>query len=555
MVLKGGYSVNGIIKYVQSLMIIGSLMGIALLPAYSGSFDLGAWGLAEEEETADLEDDTHRSVHEQEYGSGTSLPDDLQDGAAFWEKTFGGSSSDIGRCVQQTDDGGYIVTGWTTSFGAGPNDVYLIKTDASGNEQWSRALGGSGDDRGYSVQQTNDGGYIITGHTDSYGAGGNNVYLIKTDASGIEEWSNTFGESGWDYGRSVQQTEDGGYIIAGSTGGDVSLIKTDASGIEEWSSSYEEGYGNSVQQTEDGGYIIAGFTRAVGITNTEIYLVKTDASGVEEWSRTWGNPNEDEGLSVQETKDGGYIVTGYLNTSPDPGFYDVPLIKTDAHGVLEWGKKFDRSEYDGGYSVQQTDDGGFIVAGYTEIKYPNFDVYLIKTDSSGVEEWSQTLGGSEYEEGNSLQQTNDGGYIIVGHTKSFGAGSDDVYLIYFKPDTHDISVSLVPDATMVPRGGTLGYWVTVTNNTASVQCFDYWTNVTLPNSNKYPPMGELFGPHYLCLDPYDSRSAHLSHAIPLTAPLGDYLYNGFVGPYPDITNEYHFYFTVTTATAGRGPSE
>ena len=197
-------------------------------------------------------------------------------------------------------------------------------------------FGGSGVDMGRSVQQTTDGGYIITGYTNSYGNGGD-VWLIKTDSQGNEEWNQTFGGSGVDMGRSVQQTTDGGYIITGSTGCwdncDVLLIKTDSQGNEEWNQTfgggdYDRGY--SVEQTTDGGYIITGWTLSYG-NGVDVWLIKTDSNGNEQWNQTFGGSEYDEGYSVQQTTDGGYIITGHTSSYGN-GNYDIWLIKTDSQG-------------------------------------------------------------------------------------------------------------------------------------------------------------------------------------------------------------------------------
>ena len=348
-----------------------------------------------------------------------------------WEKTFGGTGDDYGYSVQQTTDGGYIITGTTESFGNGGSDVYLIKTDVNGDSLWTKTFGGIDSDRGHSIQQTTDGGYIITGSTTSFGNGGFDVYLIKTDGSGNEQWTKTFGGTNGDEGFSVQQTTGGGYIITGYTvsflgSRDVYLIKTDGNGDSLWTKTFggtdHTVGGRSVQQTTDGGFIITGHKNFI------VYLMKTDGNGDSLWTKTFGGIG-DWGFSVQQTTDGGYIITGNI-TSFGNGGSDVYLIKTDGYGDSLWTKTFGGIGDDYGFSIQQTTDGGYIITGST-ISFGNggYDVYLIKTDGNGDSLWTKTFGGIGDDWGFSVQQTTDGGYIITGDTESFGNGYKDVYLI------------------------------------------------------------------------------------------------------------------------------
>ena len=334
-------------------------------------------------------------------------------------KTFGGSEMEYGRSVQQTTDDGYIITGEMD------RDVWLLKTNSNGDSLWSKTFGGNTIDKGYSVQQTTDGGYIITGYTWSFGNGNSDVWLIKTDSQGNEEWEKTFGNSYSNEGYSVQQTTDGGYIITGyyvAAGNieDLWLIKTDSQGNEEWNKTFggsEVDKGYSVQQTTDGGYIITGYTWSFGNGNSAVWLIKTDSQGNEQWNKTFGGAYNQYGRSVQQTTDGGYIITGHYVAAGN--IEDLWLIKTDPQGNEEWNQTFGGSEVDWGYSVQQTTDDGYIITGKTRsFGNGNNDVWLIKTDPQGEEEWNQTFGGSESDEGRSVQQTTDGGYIIIGSTTS-----------------------------------------------------------------------------------------------------------------------------------------
>lgn len=355
-----------------------------------------------------------------------------------WDRTFGGPKDDHGYSVRQTSDGGFILVGETKSFGAGDFDLWLIKTDAKGNMVWNRTFGGEDWDYGYSVQQTSDGGFILLGGTRSFGVGGWDLWLIKTDGEGHMLWQRTFGGEGDDGGVSVQQTSDGGFILLGVTepplgGYDFWLIKTDAEGNMLWNRTFNNNrwdYGFSVQQTSDGGFILLGFTGSILCDEgSDLWLIKTDGEGNMLWNRTFGGNDCDYGYSVQQTSDGGFILAGQTG-SFGAGKSELWLIKTDGEGKMLWNRTFGGSGSDGGASVQQTSDGGFILLGETEsfgVGGPDF--WLIKTDTEGNMVWNRTFGGSAGDYGSSVQQTSDGGFILLGQTNSFGAGGYDFWLI------------------------------------------------------------------------------------------------------------------------------
>ncbi|MEJ2636437.1 MAG: T9SS type A sorting domain-containing protein [Calditrichia bacterium] len=354
----------------------------------------------------------------------------------LWTKKFGGIGTDRGFSIKETVDNGFIITGTTSSFDAGNQDVWLIKTNAFGDTLWTKTFGGTNYDAGESIQQTLDGGYIIAGITSSFGAGSKDVWLIKTDAFGDTLWTKTFGGTNYDRGNAVQQTSDGGYIITGGTSSfgtsnqDVWLIKTNTSGDTLWTKTFGRvGYngGYSVQQTLDDGYILVGYKSPYPVSYSDIWLIKTNTYGDTLWTKTFGGSEEDMGFSVQQTTDGGYVIVGHT-VSFGNGNSDIWLIKTNASGDTLWTKTFGGFYDDQARSVQQTTDNGYIITGRTS-SFGIWDIWLIKTNTNGDIIWTKTFDGTGYDEGYSVQQTTDGDYIVVGETDSVYNRNVDLWVI------------------------------------------------------------------------------------------------------------------------------
>jgi len=326
-----------------------------------------------------------------------------------WSKIYGGEGIDLGYSVQQTDDGGYIIGGATTSFTTN-FDAWLIKTDENGNVEWNKTYGDNDDEACYCVRQIQD-GYILVG-TKHISEKISHIWLIKTDENGNVEWNKTYGDNAC--GRYIEQTQDGGYIIMGNIydeGCKIWLIKTDENGNVEWNKTYD-GICITGEQTKDGGYIIGG-----NIASSKAILIKTDENGNVEWQRTYN------GLlsSVSQTRDGGYIIGGIVTRYDIWHWYshtDIQIIKTDSLGNIKWKKTFGTGGYEqGGYAAEC--DSGYIITGETvavRATYGDgfYDIWLIKIDSSGNEEWLKKIGDEKSGEyAKEVHQTGDT-YIIIG---------------------------------------------------------------------------------------------------------------------------------------------
>ena len=346
-----------------------------------------------------------------------------------WQKCLGGSNDDMAYSIKQTGDGGYIVAGKTESNNgdvsgnhSSGDDARLVKLDASGTIVWQKCYGGASYECANSVYQTSDGGYAFAGEVMSNNGdvsgnhGGNDAWVVKLDASGTIAWQKCLGGSGDDKAFSILQTNDGGYIVAGSTNsndGDVS--------------------GNH------GGVVDA-------------WVVKLSASGAIAWQKCLGGSGVEIAYSIQQTSDGGYIVAGFTTSndgdvSGNHGSIDVWVVKLDASGAIEWQKCLGGSGEDYAYSIQQTSDGSYIVAGVTTStngdvsgNHGGYDAWVVKLNASGSKVWQKCLGGSGIDMAISIQQTSDGGYIVAGYTASTNGNvsgnhcGDDAWVVKLNPD-------------------------------------------------------------------------------------------------------------------------
>jgi len=407
-----------------------------------------------------------------------------------WQKSLGGTSEDESLGIRQTADGGFIIAGESyssdndVSGNQGASDYWIVKTDNAGEIQWQKSLGGSSYDVASSVQECSDGGYIVAGFsrsndgdvTDHHGTTSfYDYWIVKLDSVGGIEWQKSLGGTVNEFANSVQESDDGGFVVAGysaSNDGDVTghhggtvttdywIVKLSASGNLLWEKSLggtASETANSIRLSADGGFIVGGYSNSsdfdvtINYGSYDYWIVKLDSAGNIDWQKSLGGTADDEGSSVQQTFDGGYIAAGYSasddnDVTGNHGGYDYWVVKLFSDGNLDWQKSLGGISGDFATSIDQTADSGFIVAGYTSSNN-NGDVsgyhggaywgdyWIVKLDASGNLEWQECLGGTNDDVPVAIQQTSNGGFIIAGWTESndgdvsFNYGSADVWIV------------------------------------------------------------------------------------------------------------------------------
>ena len=393
-----------------------------------------------------------------------------------WNRTFGGNWDERGCSVIETSEGNYLITGYTSSRGAGGFDVLLLKTNTYGIELWRKVFGGSDEDKGFSVLEASDGGYLIAGFTNSFDVGGGDVWLIKTYANGNEDWNETYGGTGSQCGYSVSPCGSG-YVVVGfdnqwgeEANYDFYVVRIWQDGSKYWSKTY--GFDGDDIARGVSGLVVAGWTKKPGSVFSDIYCMELDDSGNIDWDKIHGGSGDDWAESITRTSDWHYVIAGATHgLDSTKVFTDVLLMKIDwSSGNVIWTKTYGGDREDVGRSVQQTSDGGYIITGWTKsFGAGDYDVWLIKTDADGNEQWNMTFGGSGSDQGESVEQTSDGGYIITGYTDSYGAGRDDLWLIKVASENN------LPSPPNTPSGPTSG---------ETDVLYSYTTNATDPDNDE-----------------------------------------------------------------------
>ncbi len=407
-----------------------------------------------------------------------SVSDPVPSPMTAWAKTYGGTSTDSASSIKPTSDGGYIVAGHTFSFGVGQDDVWVLKLDRSGNVQWQKSYGGTGSDAAASIAQTGDGGFVLTAVTTSFGEGGyDDVWILKLDSSGNIVWQKSYGGIYQDEAGTILPTPDGGIVLTGWTAsfqdrqGDAWVLKLDGSGNIQWQKAYgglgKGDWGASIALTSDGGYVVAGSTSSFGAGYIDGWVFRLDSAGNILWQKTYGGTRNDFFAAIAPLSDGGFALAGTTN-SFGAGGQNYWVVRLDGEGNLLWNQTYGGLYGDTAQSIAATPDGGYVVTG-TAGSWGGFKVWTLKLDGSGKVVWQHTYG---TEDGHSAAVTGDGGYIVAGDT-SLGDGWWDAWVVKVNAQGGlgaGCTIAATPDA------GTRSPAVTVGDSSATP--LDTWSAAT-----------------------------------------------------------------------------
>lgn len=411
---------------------------------------------------------------------------------AQFQIAVGGTGSDISSSSIQTNDGGFIFTGSTNSFGAGLNDIYVIKVDNSGNIVWTRTIGGPDSDIAPSIIQTSDNGFVLTGSTTSFGAGQTDLVVVKLSSTGILTWFKTIGGVNSETGSSICETSDGGFAVSGHTSSygagadDIYVLKFNASGNLQWNKvigggALERTY--SIITSNDGGYVVCGQTQSYGAGANDAILLKIDINGNLQWCKTFGTSQGEVATRVIQSVDGGFVITCHTGQNQT----NQCLAKVNSSGEVQWQNYITAaSGFGTNMSCIQSLDSGFLMSGFTNLGAGSRDFYLAKFNMAGTFQWMKTIGSTGFDIATSLIQSSDGSITISGYTNSYGSGNNDMYIVKLDEKYNSCE-------NLVNQSISSGTWGTaqshVPNVTSSAPVIDSYTPISVTGGTLTPICG------------------------------------------------------------------
>ncbi len=358
-----------------------------------------------------------------------------------WVRAIGGSNGDVGRGIAQLSTGEYLVAGVTQSFGAGQDDAFIIKLNSLGLILWSRAYGGNARDGAYDLIETSDGNYIFAGFTRSMGPGQSDVFVSKIAPDGTIIWASAVGTATLnEIANAVYECSDGSILIAGirTVGAqDEALVaKLNSTGGLIWMRAIQglnDDEAWDIVEALDGNYIVTGLTNTWGAGGDDAFIAKFDPSGNLIWMKVFGGGSTERGTSITNLADGGFMVGGLVESWGN-GSRDMMITKFDVNGNWQWSNAIGGPNYDEGIAVDQTTDGGYAMVGNRQDPGNAWSVVSAKLDPSGGFLWGNYVGGPNFENGWGITATTDGGYAWVGESNSWGVGGDEVLAAKFISD-------------------------------------------------------------------------------------------------------------------------
>ncbi len=374
-------------------------------------------------------------------GAFTLVPHEVKaEGGSYWAKTYGGNGESVLNDVTVMPDGSIIAVGWTNSTGAGGEDALVMKLSPDGGVIWAKTYGGAQDDEAWAVAVAPNGDIIVAGYTSSFGAGSSDIWVLRLDENGNVKWQKTYGGNNWDVAIAMAVAPNGDILVAGDTGSfgvdftDFWVLRLDGNGNVKWQKIFGKGNARAIIVAPDGDIVVAGDTDIFGAGSADIWVLRLDADGNVKWQKTYGGKNNEWPTSLALAPNGDIVVVG-STLSFGAGWYDAWILRLDQNGNVMWQKRYGGEYNDETWGVAVAQNGDLIVAGYTSsFGAGGYDAWVLRLDGDGNVKWQKTYGGKLGDKIYALDLTPKGDIVLAGSTLSFGTGWYDAWILRLPSD-------------------------------------------------------------------------------------------------------------------------